>query len=122
LLNNFPEPRLTNEPDNEPVKLSAPAELPRYAPVRLPEASNWADATPVNEPYNEPAIRTLADAEPVNEPDDEPLLATVPSPLAENENDAEPVAVILFDVEAHLSVPHFVAPQPDVAISCSPLG
>lgn len=80
-------------------------------------ASNRPDAVPVpvNENVAEPVACSTALAEPLNEPDSEPVETTAPE--LEPVNDAEPVAVRTVVAEAHLTEPHFVAPQPDVAIS-----
>ena len=75
---------------------------------------------PVNENVAEPVACSTALAEPVNEPDAEPVETTAPE--LEPVNDAEPVAVRIVVAEAHSTEPHFVAPQPDVAISYPSLG
>jgi hypothetical protein len=103
-----------NEATSEPVEVMLDVVLvPVNENVAEPVACSTAFAEPVKEPDSEPVETTAPNALAVNEPDSEPVETTAPE--LEPVNDAEPVAVRTVVAEAHLTEPHFVAPQPDVA-------
>jgi hypothetical protein len=90
--------------------------------VAEPVACSTALAEPVNEPDAVPVETTAPELEPVNEPDSEPVETTALELEPVKEYEPEPVAVRTVVAEAHLTEPHFFAPQPDVAISYPSLG
>ena len=83
-------------------------------------ASNCPDAVPVKEYEPEPLPPTPPDALAENVAEPVACGAALAEPV--KDPDSEPVAVRTVVAEAHSTEPHFVAPQPDVAMSYPSLG